>query len=180
MRGPTAQKPCDGRYAMDSDLASHSSLSHCYWKAYEETETSMTKIMLNGLTTKSATELIPLAQSWSSPAKLKVKKGIFGTSFKSQGYDPTERAYHLVNNQKQKASTLEMEIATDKNSPLVNPAFVIKGWGSKDASVKVNGKKLKRGEKVRIGHRDRLEGTDLIIWIEAEMVKPTKISVSPM
>jgi Skp family chaperone for outer membrane proteins len=44
---PTAQKPCDGRYAWDSDLASHSSLSHCNWKAYSQTEDSMTKIMLN-------------------------------------------------------------------------------------------------------------------------------------
>jgi hypothetical protein len=67
---PTAQKPSDGRYAMDSDLASHSSLSHCNWKPHSQTENSMTKIMLNGLTVKAAAELVPLAKSWAKPAQL--------------------------------------------------------------------------------------------------------------
>jgi len=64
---PTAQKPSDGRYAVDSDLASHSFLSHCRWGPCAQTEDSMTKIMLDGLTDKSAAELVPMAKSWSTP-----------------------------------------------------------------------------------------------------------------
>jgi hypothetical protein len=168
---PTAQKPCDGRYAMDSDLASHSSLSHCSWKAYAQTENSMTKIMINGLTDKSAKEQLPLAKSWATPAELKVK----GDGFCSDGYDPTQRAYVL--NCKSKGSVLNIELAASDEQPIFNPAFVINGWGTSDAELKINGKEIKCGSDFRFGHRHGLEGSDLIVWIKKESVKPTEFTV---
>jgi hypothetical protein len=170
---PTAQKPCDGRYAMDSDLASHSSLSHCSWKAYAQTETSMTKIMINGLTDKSAKEQLPLAKSWATPAELKVK----GDGFYSDGYDPTQRAYVL--NCKSKGSVLNIQLAASDEQPIFNPAFVINGWGPSDAELKINGKEIKRGRDYRFGHRHGLEGSDLIVWIKAESTKPIQITLTP-
>jgi len=177
---PTAQKPSDGRYAMDSDLASHSSLSHCHWKAYSQTEDSMTKIMLNGLTAKSAARLVPLAKSWSKPPELKLKKGLFGSDFESEGYDPTQRAYQLTCKQGGKPSRLEFELACTKASPAVNPAFVVKNWGRKSAALKINGKKIEQGKNFRVGHRHGLEGSDLVVWLKAESTKPLKISLSPI
>ena len=176
---PTTQKPSDGRYAWDSDLASHSSLSHCHWKAYSQTEDSMTKIMLNGFTIKSAAELAPLAKSWSRPAELKLKKGLFGTGFVSKGYDPTERAYHLVCKKSGKPSRLNFELAASKDSPVVNPAFVVKNWGEKGAALKINGKKIKQGKNFRVGHRHTVEGSDLIVWIKTESTKPVDIKLTP-
>ena len=177
---PTAQKPSDGRYAWDSDLASHSSLSHCNWKAYSQTEDSMTKIMLNGLTAKSAAQLVPLAKSWSRPPELKLKKGLFGSDFESEGYDPTERAYQLTCKHAGKPSTLAFELTASKDSPAVNPAFVVKNWGSKGATLKVNGKTIKRGKDFRVGHRHTVDGSDLVVWLKAEATKPVKISLSPI
>ncbi len=89
---PVAPRPTDGRYAMHADRASHASLSHWNWGPYETTDNSMTKIMLNGLTTKSVGELVPLVKSWSNPAELRVR----GSQFVSEGYDPTEMAYHIT------------------------------------------------------------------------------------
>jgi hypothetical protein len=176
---PTAQKPSDGRYAMDSDLASHSSLSHCNWKPYSQTENSMTKIMLNGLTDKSAAALVPLAKSWSKPAKLILKKSLLGTAFVSEGYDPTERAYQLACKQRGKPSTLEFELACGKDSPAVNPAFVVKNWGTKDVTLKINGKRIQRGRNFRFGHQNSIEGSDLIVWSKIESIEPLKITLKP-
>ena len=176
---PTAQKPSDGRYAWDSDLASHSSLSHCNWKAYSQTEESMTKIMLNGLTPKSAAQLVPLAKSWSKPPELKLKKGLFGSDFESEGYDPTQRAYQIVCKKRGKPSALEFELAASKDSPVVNPAFVIKGWGKEGAMLTLRGKTTKAGKGFRIGHRHTVDGSDLIVWVKTESTKPVKIKLTP-
>jgi len=63
---------------------------------------------------------------------------------------------------------------------VVNPAFVIKSWGESDAELKVNGKKLKRGEDFRFGHRHTLEGCDLVVWIKTESTEPTQITLTPV
>ena len=57
---PTAFDACDGRYAMDADRASHSAITHVYWNACEQTDDSMTKIMLNGVTNDSPEKLARL------------------------------------------------------------------------------------------------------------------------
>ena len=176
---PTAQKASDGRYAWDSDLASHSSLSHCRWKPYSQTEDSMTKIMLNGLTAKRAVRLVPLAKSWARPPELKLKKGLFGSDFESEGYDPTERAYQIVCKKRGRPSVLELELAGSKDSPVVNPAFVIKGWGDKGAILTLKDRIKKAGKSFRVGHRHTVDGSDLIVWIKTESTKPVDIKLTP-
>ncbi len=89
---PVAQVASSGISAVAPDRASHSSLSHIYWDPYAKTQDSMTKIMLVGLTTKSAAELVPLAKSWLSPPEFSIN----GAGFKSQGYDPTQRTFVIV------------------------------------------------------------------------------------
>ena len=173
---PVAPRPTDGRWAMYDDRASHASLSHWNWGPYETSDNSMTKVMLNGLTTKTVEELLPLAKSWSYPAKLKIK----GNGFVSEGYDPTDMAYHISCEKPVKSGKLEMKLAASEDSPVVNPAFVIKGWGDADAASKINGKEIKRGKNFRAGLRDTLESTDLIVWFRTESTKPVKISLSPV
>jgi len=60
---------------------------------------------------------------------------------------------------------------------VVNPAFAIKNWGEADALLKVNDKSIKCGKDFRFGHRHRLEGTDLIVWLKMESVKPVEIVI---
>jgi hypothetical protein len=135
----------------------------------------MTKVMLNGVTTKKVDELIPLVKSWSNPARLNVS----GSSYTSDGYDPTQMAYVLVSGDPGQAQKLSFKLAASKDSPVINPAFVINGWGDSDVELKVDGKQVKRGKDFRFGHRYRLEATDLIVWIKTESTKPVKISLSP-
>jgi hypothetical protein len=161
---------------MYDDRASHASLFHWNWGAYEETDNTMTKLMLNGFTTKTAVELIPLTKSWSNPAQLTVRRG----EFVSEGYDATELAYHLTCSKPGTSSALRMAIAASKDSPVINPAFVVKEWGLRDAAIEVNGKSIKRGKDCRVGHRDTLEGTDLIVWIRFESTRPVSIAIAPV
>jgi len=173
---PTAQKPSDGRYAQDSDMASHCSLSHGNWDAYSVTNNSMTKILLNGLTKKTAGELVPLAGSWSYPAGLELSEN--KGDFVNEGYDPTERAYQLVCKRPGGVSKLGFKLKASKASPVINPCFVVKSWGQGRVGVKMNGRKLEKADGYRAGYRDSLEGTDLIIWIQAESDETVGVEIS--
>jgi hypothetical protein len=154
--------------------ASHASLSHWNWGAYETSDNSMTKIMLNGLTTKPVKELLPLAKSWSNPAKIEIK----GDDFVSEGYDPTDLAYHLTVKEPLESVKLVMKVRANEDSPLVNPAFVVDNWGDSSVELNVNGRTLKCGRDFRFGHRDRLEATDLIVWVRYESQEDTAFVIS--
>jgi hypothetical protein len=170
---PVAPRPTDGRYAMFDDRASHASLSHWNWGPYETTDASMTKIMLNGLTDKTVEELVPLTRSWANPPELKV----VGSGFENEGYDATDLAFHLTC--KNGAKPLTMKIAAGKESPVVDPAFVVNNWGYGGADLQVNGKAIGHGKDFRVGHRERLDGTDLIVWFRFETTEPVTIKLTP-
>jgi hypothetical protein len=173
---PVAPRPTDGRYAMHSDRASHASLSHWQWDSYETTDNSTTKILLHGLTTKSVGELVPLVNSWSNPAELRISD----KEFVVEGYDPTELAYQLTCTAPGTSAGLSMELRAKKDSPVVNPAFVIKNWGFRDVELELNGESIARGKNFRFGFRDTLEGTDLIVWIRTESTRSVRIVLSPV
>ncbi len=68
--------------------------------------------------------------------------------------------------------------AGSKNSPVLNPAFVIKNWGEARVKVSVGGKDIPRGQDCRVGHVSTLEGTDLIVWLKVEAMQPTTFLLS--
>jgi hypothetical protein len=180
---PVSQVASDGRGATSKDRPSHSSLCHiglpgvatAEWKPYAGGENSRTKIMLHGMTEKPVADLVPLARSWLYPPELRVVSGTYGTD----GYDPTQLAYVLDCTNPSKGSELTVELAASKDSPVVDPALVIRGWGDSDADVKVNGKKITRGGDFRLGQRDVVDGCDLVLWIKTESTTPARISVLP-
>jgi hypothetical protein len=112
-------------------------------------------------------------RSWSNPAKLTVKGG----NFVSEGYDPRDLAYHISCEEPVKSGRLEMKIRANEDSPLVNRAFVINNRGDSEVELKVNGRTLESGKDFRFGHRDRLEGTDLIVWVRYESQKDTEFVI---
>jgi hypothetical protein len=168
---PAAQKPSDGRYAMTDDNASHSSLTNINWDAYELTEDTHTKIMLHGLTNQKAENLVGLTNSWANPATLKFTGNPLVNS-----YDPTERAYQIQANTTVKALNFSLEATTD--SPIENPAFVIKNWGNREVSLKVDNQIVPRGKAFRYGFRDSIDGTDLVIYLEKKSIKAVKILIN--
>jgi Concanavalin A-like lectin/glucanases superfamily len=172
---PAAQKPSDGRYAMTDDNASHSSLTNINWDAYELTENTHTKIMLHGLTNKKAEDLRNLTNSWATPAKLNIAKT---ASFSGGEYDPTERAYQIKATSNSKI--LNFSIEANKDAPLDNTAIVVKNWGNREVSLKIDGKNIPRGKMFRYGFRDTESGSDLVIYIEKKSVQPVKFSISTL
>ena len=126
---------------------------------------------MEGMSNKSAEELIPLAKSWLQPAELEVKSGCT-----SQGYDRAQRAYLLTATD----STISVLVKASEESPVINLAFVIKNWGDADVTLEIDGKEVKRGKDFRFGHRHHLEGSDLIVWVKKDSTKPIKILLSPV
>jgi hypothetical protein len=173
---PVAQIKSSGISAVAPDRASHSSLSHLFWDPYAQTGDSMTKIMLDGLTTKRAAELVPLAKSWLSPPKLTLA----GAAFHNEGYDPAQRAYVITRQPGSGAAGLQATLTASEESPAVNPAIVVQNWGTEGVRVRIDGKSVAAGKDVRLGHSDTLEGTDLIVWMRRESTGPVRISLEPV
>ncbi len=159
---PVAQAISDGRHAQAPDRAAHSSLA---WGG------PVDNAAIYGMTNKPAASLAKLARSWIYPAELKIK----GKNFVSEGYNFRERAY-VVNCEKA-GSNFECKLEASEESPLVNPAFIIKGWGAENAVLELNGEKIKRGKDFRFGHRHELQGSDLVVWIKTESTKPVRLSL---
>jgi hypothetical protein len=132
--------------------------------------------MLHGMTNKPAAELAPLAKSWLYAPNMQLKSSMY----RSEGYDPTQRAYVLACQNRDKPSKLEFTLAASEASPIVNPAFVIEDWGSACVSLEVNGEKMDRGRDFRFGHRRTPESSNLIVWFRNESIKPVTVLLSPV
>jgi hypothetical protein len=127
--------------------------------------------MLTGMTDKTAEQLLPLARSWYNPPQIKKSANL------KASYDQAQRAYILsVENE---SENIEFNIVASKESPVINPAFVIRDWGKNDLSLKINGKKISRGKDFRYGCINRLESSDLVVWIRYESVESVEIILSP-
>ncbi|HYG34790.1 MAG TPA: LamG domain-containing protein [Clostridia bacterium] len=172
---PAATYPSDGRYALAADRTSHSSLTHLFWDPYQQGHHWMRKIMLAGMTDQPASSLLSLMRSWSKPAELK----LVGDAFQSESYDQAQKAYVLKRKQATASTPLKFELAASPESPIVNPAFVIKNWGEAGAELTLNGKKVPRGSRFRFGQRASLEGTDLVAWLKTESNSPLRITIQP-
>ena len=172
---PITQIPSSGRYCVAADRASHSSLSHIFWDTYATNENSITKILMDGLTTQSAAELAPLAKSWVSPPQIDV----VGEGYQSEGYDPAQRAFMVVRNNADMPVALELNFRASDSSPIVNPAIVIKNWGEAAAQLKINGKPANWDKDSRRGYVKHLEGTDLVVWIRQTSTTPVQITLKP-
>jgi hypothetical protein len=143
------------------------------WQPYEQTEQSLTKLMINGITTKSASELAFLGRSWLRPPNLEL---LGDSSFTNEGYDPTQLAYVLSRQTTGKSSVLKLKISCSIDSPLCRPTFVIKNCRESNVVVKVNGKTIP-SDNFRFGFSRRLEGTDLIIWLRKETTQSIQIEI---
>lgn len=170
---PVAQILSFGRYAVTPDRASHTSLTHMYWPPLEQTGNRITWVMFHGMTDKSAKDLVRLARSWLSAPKLEVTS----SGFSNHGYDLTERAY-VLHKSANGTSALEATLHASEQSPMVNVAIVVKGWGDRGAVLKIGGTYVPRGKDFRFGHIHRLEGSDLVLWIRKETISPMKFSLS--
>jgi hypothetical protein len=167
--------PSDGRLASFPDRTAHSSLTHVFLPVYKEEKSGDTpyyqKVLLEGMTNKTAADLVPLAKSWLNAPPLRVNSG--GTS---QGYDPVQRAYVLSAD----ASTLSLVVDASEESPVVNLCLVVKDWPrGVNAAVALNGKGMKFGPSFRQGGvRETTDTEARVIWVELESEASIELTIS--
>jgi hypothetical protein len=73
---------------------------------------------------------------------------------------------------------LDMEFTGSAESPVLNPALVIQGWGEHEATLMLDGAEIPRGKDFRYGFRRTLDGADLIVWIKCTAEKPVRLVLS--
>ncbi|HUX59502.1 MAG TPA: hypothetical protein VMV77_21190 [Bacteroidales bacterium] len=168
---PVSQTKSHTRAAKSADQPSHTSLSSIRWNSSSETDNSRTWIMMHGMINSDDDNLVQLAASWIHPAELKFLAG----NYIDEGYDKSQRAYVLT--AADGAGTLNFELLADKNSPLVNPAFLIKNWGESNVNLKINDQVVERGDNFRAGHISNINGTDLIVWLKLTSDMSVKILI---
>jgi hypothetical protein len=84
----------------------------------------------------------------------------------------SEKAYQIDVTERD----VELEIAATEDSPLYNPAFVLKNWNQTSGYVRIDGEDIEIGKDCRVGYRHSSTGIDLIVWIRMNRSNPVKIS----
>lgn len=167
---PTAFEPSNGRNALAADRASHSSLTHMRWKEIAKTRDAVTKVHLEGMSDAGVAELASLARSWESPAVLKIES----PGYSGGDYDPGERAW-IVEHSAAATEPLALTLAARPASPVENVALIVKGWGDGGAALTLEGREVASGKDFRVGHRRRLEATDLVVFATAHAASPLRL-----
>jgi hypothetical protein len=135
----------------------------------------MTKVMLCGMTERQrAIDLLPLARSWLQAPAAQCDDA----RWHLQGYDQTERAYLVRFAGNGVPRSLILNFDANEVSPLVNPVFIVKGWGDRPATLKFDGSEVPPGRTCRCGYRRSLSSTDLVVWLEMKSVVPCRIELS--
>jgi hypothetical protein len=172
---PVAQIPSDGRDALALDHVSSSAISSPEPPmAKRASDGAVEGRFLMGLTNQPIAKALPTARAWIHPPDVTLT----GTKFASEGYSRDDRAYHM-RKLSPETTKLEFNVRASETSPAVNPAFVIDGWGSEGALLKLNGKPVAEGKDFRVGHLDRLDGTTLIVWLRTALTAPAAVSLTP-
>jgi hypothetical protein len=164
-----------------------SALGHIvnYWH-YRRTDNTLEQIYLQGMTNAEnpVDEVVQLAWSWIAAPRLQMEG--FKMSYTVITYDPAQRAY-IVPREGRGPRELEFTLEEDEDmgefgAPMciVNPAFIVKGWGTSGVELKVDGKTVEVGKDFRIGYEKTDAGTDLVIWVKMESDESIKVKILPV
>ena len=89
-------------------------------------------------------------------------------------YKAEEKAYHL---DATNSNRVEITLSGSKDSPIYNPAFVIKNWGENEPEISLNGTVLPESKDLRYDFKHSLNGIDLIVWLRTESTSKTTIAI---
>lgn len=171
---PAALIPSDGRYCQAADRPSHFSLAWASPIPHKMEGNRYRWTWMYGATREELGSKNALARSWVTPAELVVTSGA------SEGqYDATQRSYVINGSEKDGSKGLLFALKASAESPVVNPAFVVKNWGDRAVQVEVNGKKMPQGKTCRVGQIRRINQYDLVLWLELESERPLNVSLTP-
>lgn len=172
---PVAQLPNDGRVAPVADRPSHTSLTATNPKRHPQPDGSVVANTLYGMTDQGVDQIAAIAKSWAVPPPLKIVEG--DATIKNPGYDAGQRVYVFEFPQEAKSPSVTLELDASGTSPAVNPAFVLRNWPAKTATVKINGAALEPGKDVRVGLVPTDQSRNLVVWLRLKAENPVRISV---
>jgi len=165
---PAAQGRSDATPGVAPGRPAHTSLSHVRWPPQARDASSATWVMLHGMSDASIAELAVLARSWLDAPELRVS----GAGCTGGGYDRAERAYRVSCDGP--VDRLELTLLASERRPLLNPAFVIAGWGAGQPRAEVD-----RAAEVRLGARESFSGADLVVWLRLSARGPVRLTLEP-
>jgi hypothetical protein len=168
---PVNQARSDGRWALTTDRPTHFMSSPCSDPPIHEEGNRLYWIGLYGMNDMNMNELVSFGRSWAHAPELSVA----GNEFSSKGFDRAQRCYHLENNNS-KPGKVDFTLKGSKDSPVINPAIVVKNWNSNGAKILVNGKE---NRNVKVGINHHLQGDDLVIYLPIKESTPVKITIVP-
>jgi hypothetical protein len=156
-----------------------------YWH-YRRTDNTLEQIYLQGMTNAKnpVKELVSLAWSWIAAPRLQTDG--LEMSYTVFTYDPAQRAY-IVPREDRGPRELEFALEEDEDmgefgAPawIINPAFIVKDWGTSGVELKVDGKGVEVGEDFRVGYEQTHTGTDLILWLKCKTQKAMHFEIGPV
>jgi len=155
---PFGLLPSDGTVATGIDRVSSSCIGTLYGLQHELDDGRTELYNIYGITDLPAEELKDLNRSWNNAPVL---SGLSGAE--SNGYEKGQRAYVFT----KKSNKISFILNGSEDSPILNPCFVVKNWGSDtEARLKINGKKQASESNIRQGTIRDTDGTlTLVVWI---------------
>lgn len=168
---PVGQARCDGRTTRMSDRPSHCTSFPISDPVIHEKRDRYYWCALYGMNTMNMDQLVKLGRSWAYSPEISVAS----SDVVSHGYDRSQRCYQLENHS-DGPIPLDIKLSGSKDSPVINPAFYVKNWNAKKAMVYVNGEKW---EDCGTGILNKLEGTDLVIFLWLKSESPVHIKILP-
>jgi hypothetical protein len=76
------------------------------------------------------------------------------------------------------SGTLRMVLNATGDSPLFNAAILIRNWGDDKARMSIDDKPVAWGKAFRAALIHRLDGTELLIWIEKHSTRPVQVTIA--
>lgn len=161
---PVSLVPSDGRYAVAHDRVTHFALG--------ANDAAAESGMLHyGFTNGKIDQLVSRGRFWHHPPLIQNLKGATNDAFKQD-----QKAYVLTGDGSDK---IRFEVPASPESPLVNPAFMIKKFNSDKLMVSIGGKTLQPGKGLRLGTSYDTNGEKFqIVWMELETEKLVQVEFS--
>ncbi|MBS3769989.1 MAG: LamG domain-containing protein [Bacteroidales bacterium] len=167
---PVGQARCDGRTSRMADRPSHTNGFPISDPVIQEKEGRYYWNGLYGMNTKNMDELVSYGKAWAHAPELTLE----GEEFLNKGYDKSQRCDQIKNTRKQ-PSKIKLTLKGSNKNPVYNPAFYIKNWNAEGARVLVNGKE---SEDYRMGVKQTLDGTHLVVFLFHESEQPVQVTVT--
>jgi hypothetical protein len=168
---PVGQARCDGRTTRMADRPSHATSFPISDPVIHEKRDRFFWNGLYGMNDMDWSELTAFGRSWAYAPEAEVK----GETFISAGYDRSERCYRFENSG-EKPGHLRFTLKGSSENPIHSPAFYIRNWNADGAVIRIDGGEL---EEDRTGILRKLDGTDLVVFLDIRSTSSVEVTVQP-